>query len=170
MCEHALILNNRMKKKSIHILYFLLLVWACPLLADTSKTIYIEADNLKAFNEGALSIYSGNVVITRGFTKIQAEKVELQRIKDAVTKLTAWGEPVLFNNNDPLELINASSTVMIWENDSGWLTLTGNASLTQQGNQIKGEKILYNIKSKQLNAEGGKKRVKLRIIPDVTEE
>jgi len=138
-----------------------LLAASLPALAvtgDTEQPIHIESDTQSLDMQGNVVTFTGNVVMTQGTIKINADKVVVTRPGGEQGKeiIDGYGNPATFyqmqDNGKPV----AKDLVI----------LTGNAYLEQLDSNIKGDKITYLVKEQKMQASSEKgKRVTTVLVP-----
>ena len=148
--------------------------WA--LNSDRQQPLEIAADSAE-LNEGeGFSIYSGNVIITRGTMQIEASSVKVTFNDDGIQTMLATegpydglaymrqqSEPTGDGQSDTMEAWGKSIDYQV---NAEYLTLLGNAKLIQRGNQFSGHEILFDIPRDNVKATGAKdKRVKMIFLP-----
>ena len=83
----------------------LLLLLACPALAekaDKDKPTSIEASKMSSDDARRMSIFEGNVVLTKGTVVVRADRIVVRQDADGFQFATATGKPVRFRQKgDP---------------------------------------------------------------------
>ncbi len=130
---------------------------ALALPEDSNQPIQIIADSAIKDDKLGTTIYSGNVSITQGSLNILADKVTIFVVNEQATKIVAIGKPArLKQQPKPTEkdIVAKANTIdyLIVEEK---ITLTDNASLDQDGSNIKGQVINYDINGAKAKADGG---------------
>lgn len=138
------------------------------LKGDTDQPINIDSGSQSLDMNSNTVVFTDNVVITQGSIKVNAHKVTITRQEGKKETLDATGSPVTFRQTlDDGKPVNGKGNSVHYDLNSEFLTLTGNAELTQEGSYIKADKITYDVKKQQLKASSGKKsRVKTVLIPN----
>lgn len=129
--------------------------WALP--SDRTKPISLLADRF-SFNEksGAMT-YSGNVVIEQGTMKLQAANiVATLNARKEVSVITATGSPTRFQQQVSANkgLAKGQANKIVYNAETGILTLSGNATLEQDGASIKGATLRYSMNKGDIEAVG----------------
>ena len=142
-----------------------LLAASVPALAvtgDTDQPIHIESD------QQSLDM-QGNVVVTQGTIKINADKVVVTRPGGQEGKeiIDGYGNPATFyqmqDNGKPVQ---GHAGQLHYELQNDFVVLTGNAFLEQQDSNITGDKITYLVKEQKMQAFSEKgKRVTTVLVP-----
>jgi lipopolysaccharide export system protein LptA len=130
-------------------------IWALP--SDRTQPISLVADRFN-FNEktGAMT-YSGNVVVEQGTMKLQAASIlaNLNSRKE-VSTITATGSPTRFQQQVSANkgLAKGQANKIVYNAETGILTLSGNAMLEQDGASIKGATLRYSMNKGDIEAIG----------------
>ncbi|AFJ45505.1 lipopolysaccharide ABC transporter substrate-binding protein LptA [Shimwellia blattae] len=150
-----------------------LLAASLPALAvtgDTDQPIHIESDQQSLDMQGNVVTFTGNVVVTQGTIKINADKVVVTRPEGQSGKevIDGYGNPATFyqmqDNGKP---VKGHAAKMHYELASDFVVLTGNAYLEQLDSNIKGDKITYLVKQQKMQAFSSKgKRVTTVLVPN----
>ena len=142
---------------------------AMALTGDTNQPIHIESDQQSLDMQGNVVTFTGNVVVTQGSIKINADKVVVTRPADQKGKevIDGYGNPATFyqmqDNGKP---VKGRASKMHYELANDFVVLTGNAYLEQLDSNIKGDKITYLVKEQKMQAFSDKgKRVTTVLVP-----
>lgn len=112
--------------------------------SDKDQPTVIEADRVEMHDKQSTSIYSGNVVITRGSIKITGDKITIKNKDGSLQSATAIGQPATFYQlNDLGETITAQSNKIIYRARSGLLELQEDAELVKNKNRFSSAHIIY---------------------------
>jgi len=149
-----------------------LLAASVPALAvtgDTDQPIHIESDQQSLDMQGNVVTFTGNVVVTQGTIKINADKVVVTRPGGQEGKeiIDGYGNPATFyqmqDNGKPVQ---GHAGQLHYELQNDFVVLTGNAFLEQQDSNITGDKITYLVKEQKMQAFSEKgKRVTTVLVP-----
>lgn len=186
------------KRKNMHkkILYFIALVlMASPVFAQidmlggngNSSPIEITSDSLEVLQAENKAIFSGDVNAKQGDLDIKSSKMTVFYKKSAAKKdetdsgkrqTPSEGKVSKVEIDDKVFISTPKETAQgnkgVYEVDPGTITLTGNVTLTSGKNIVKGDKLVYNIKTRQSkivsgvgnkNTTGKKERVRGVFIP-----
>lgn len=133
-----------------------------PLSVDSNKQIADLANNKITFID--------DVVINQGTIKMHANKVEILRTATGEVKsMTAFGTHATFEQVlDNGRMVHAQASQIKYEPKSKTITLLNNALIQQENSKLTSDKIVYNIASEKMEAEGASKdgRVTTVFIPD----
>ncbi|MEO3990375.1 lipopolysaccharide ABC transporter substrate-binding protein LptA [Pseudocitrobacter cyperus] len=142
---------------------------ALALTGDTDQPIHIESDQQSLDMQGNIVTFTGNVIVTQGSIKINADKVVVTRPGGEKGKevIDGYGNPATFyqmqDNGKP---VKGHAAKMHYELQSDFVVLTGNAYLEQVDSNIKGDKITYLVKEQKMQAFSEKgKRVTTVLVP-----
>ncbi len=149
---------------------FIILILFCnssiyALSNDRNKPILIEANQAAIDNIKGVAIYEGNVVVTQGSIKINADKITLNYTPEqAIEKIIATGNLASFTQHlDNDEDIKAKAKYMEYNAIKDTLHLTNQAELRKQKNgkdiyTSNAPRILYDTKKGFTKADGGDKK------------
>lgn len=155
----------------------LLLTFSSHLVAKTSDNdapIHIEADQLEMRQQEGISIYHGNVEISKGSLKINGDKIIVTHKNGSLYRITIAGKPATFYQlTDLNEAISAEGYHIEYVASTGMLELKQKALLLKNKNEFSSEHIFYDtlkdiVKAGQESkASTGKvPRVKITIYPE----
>ena len=128
-------------------------------LRMTQGTIGIEADEGRASNlDFADSVwqFSGNVVIDVESGHIECDTADLQFIDHQLTLATITGNPATFELERPgsEETTYAEAGKLRYDLLAGTIEFSGDAVITEGGNKIASNFLVYNIVEQRINAQG----------------
>jgi lipopolysaccharide export system protein LptA len=144
---------------------------------NSKEPIEIVSDRMEAFNEKKLVIFSGNAVATQGDKEIKSDRLLLYYKKETGKKEKGGAKEI--EGTGDLEKIEAKGNVIVTQKtrvatgeeavylqDSGQIIMTGNATLRDGKNLIKGDKVIVFVNEDRGVVESDpKKRVKAVIYP-----
>lgn len=112
------------------------------------------------------STISGNVLITQGTLKLEADKAVITRSKGITSKVTLTGNPVrMQQQNDENELMKATAKQIVYLISAEQLSLTGGVVIDQPRGSMRGETIKYDLKTGRMTAGGDGSRIQMRLEP-----
>ena len=163
----------RTNKHSLNLVLASVLLASSPLAlaltGDTEKPIHIESDQQSLDMQGNVVTFTGNVVVTQGTIKINADKVVVTRPggQEGKEVIDGYGKPATFyqmqDNGKP---VKGHASQMHYELQNDFVVLTGDAYLEQLDSNIKGDKITYLVKEQKMQAFSEKgKRVTTVLVP-----
>lgn len=142
---------------------------ALALTGDTDQPIHIDSDQQSLDMQGNIVTFTGNVIVTQGSIKVQADKVVVTRPQGQQGRevIEGFGNPATFyqmqDNGKP---VKGHSQKMRYELDKDNVILTGDAYLEQLDSNVKGDRITYLVKQQQMQAFSDKgKRVTTVLVP-----
>jgi lipopolysaccharide export system protein LptA len=125
----------------------------------TQGNIGIEADEGRASNldfEDSVWQFSGNVVIDVENGHIECDTADLQFSNHQLALATIGGTPATFELNRPgsEETTYAEAGKLRYDLTSGVIEFSEDATITEGGNQISSNYLIYNIVEQRINAQG----------------
>jgi len=152
------------------VLGWLLVAPALGLPEDREQPIHIESDRAERQERTGLTTYEGDVVITQGTIRVEADRVVVHTEGSQVARIEATGNParyqqVLEQGDAPLR---ASSRLIEYQVQQEQIILSRDARLEQQGSTITGERIEYDLVQEIIRAQGdleGRQRIRMVIPP-----
>lgn len=142
--------------------------WSLP--EDREQPIHIESNRAERQERTGLTIYEGNVVITQGTIRLEADKVVVHSENNQAVRLEATGNPAryqqILEHGDPP--VHARSLLIDYRMKEDKLILSRDAQLEQEGSTITGERIEYDLLEEIIRAQGdleGRQRIHMVIPP-----
>lgn len=138
---------------------------------DQDEPIYVEADSANIDEAKGITRYTGSVIITQGSMVLKGETVDLLRGNDdTINQIISKGAPAYFEQRPQLdqEITYATGSTLDYTVNSQLLLITGDAKVTQGGDEFTGAKINYdmaNSKVKAFSSENGSQRVQMVLQP-----
>lgn len=128
-------------------------------LRMTQGTIGIEAEEGRASNlnfEDSVWQFSGNVIIDVENGHIECDSADLQFTDHQLTLATIAGSPATFELKRPgsEEITYAEAGKLRYDLLAGTIEFSGDAVITEGGNQIASSYLVYNIVEQRINAQG----------------
>lgn len=140
--------------------------------SDRDQPVNLEADHATFNQQTGVTVYSGNVIITQGTIRIQADSVVANLDANrSIKDVTATGKPAKFQQK-----ISPDKGIAYGEGDKVYydaalsqITLTGHAKITQDGSTFNGNTLRYGMKQGDIEGNGNKQqRVQMTIPPNST--
>jgi len=131
------------------------------LSSDVEQPIQIQADRATIDDAKGIAIYEGNVVISQGSIRINADKVTLNYTKKQdIDKVVAEGNPAHFKQTPEggKEDIKAKARRMEYEATQNMLQLIHNAELQQAKDSFAGQHITYDTRNGIIRADKGENK------------
>ncbi|MBF7690321.1 MULTISPECIES: lipopolysaccharide transport periplasmic protein LptA [Acinetobacter] len=125
--------------------------------SDRNQPISLVADRATYNDKTGVTTYTGNVIIEQGTMKLQAASVVAQLNKNRqISTVTATGSPARFQQKMDVNkgLAKGQGQKIVYNADSGIITLTGNAFVDQDGASVKGETLRYSMNKGDIEAIG----------------
>jgi len=134
-------------------------VHACSRVADVS------ADRSEYDDKAGIQRLIGNVEITQGSMKIQAQEISIYLQENRLSRIEGTGSPIRFEQlNDADQTIVGEANSINYDAVDGTLILIGNARLKQPRQELNSNQIVFNSRNQTVKAEGGNTgRVSIRI-------
>jgi lipopolysaccharide export system protein LptA len=117
--------------------------------ADSTRPTEIEANSMKADDVRRLTIFDGNVVVTRGTMKVQADRIVVHQDADGFQHSTATGNPVRFRQKlDPKPpaseggWMEGEARRIEIDDKTGKIELFDKARVNRAGDEVAGDYIL----------------------------
>lgn len=164
-------MNFSLSKQSILIMSLMsVALTAHALPSDSSQPIRLVADKATYSERTGVTSYSGNVVIEQGTLRITADNITLNLDNNRTIRTAlATGRPATMQQVVTQEkgLAKGQANKIDYNAETGIITLTGNAKLTQAGASFSGNTIRYSLTLGDVEATaGGGKRVELVFPPN----
>jgi len=136
--------------------------------SDRDQPVTLEADHATYNQQTGVTVYSGNVIITQGTIRIQAENVVANLDANrSIKDVTAIGKPAKFQQK-----ISPDKGIAYGEGDKVFydavlsqITLTGHAKIDQDGSSFNGNTLRYGMKQGDIEGNGNKQQRVQMIIP-----
>ena len=122
---------------------------------DADQPIHIRADNAEIDQEQQLVIYRGAVQVDQGTLRVNADKMTVEYADQKVVRITATGNPAHYQQQIEADedQVKARSSTIIYHTQEERLDLVGDAYLFQEGNEITGDLIKYDIVAGKVDAQ-----------------
>ena len=139
----------------------------------TQGTIGIEADEGRASKldfEDSVWQFTGNVVIDTDKGHIECDAADLKFAGHQLRRATITGSPATFESRRPEseEKTLAEAARLTYDFVAGSIEFSGNAVISEGGNKISSEFLVYNIAEQRIKAQSGGdegSRVKITYTP-----
>ncbi len=135
--------------------------------SDFTQPIDIDADRIEFDEKSGVQVWSGNVVLSQGTMRINAERIAITLVNKQLSRIEGSGAPIKFQQeNEAGELVTGQADAIDYDAVGKSLVLKGSATLQQPGQRLKSERIVFDSTKQKISAEGGDKgRVSIRIQP-----
>ncbi len=137
------------------------------LSGDRQQPIHIDADRMIAEQPKGYSHYIGNVHITQGSLKIDADEVYVYLVDGLLNKLIIIGSPAKLQQlpDNSTEIVYSRARRMEYYASTDRLLLMKDAEVWQGGNHFSGEHIEYDTRNSRISANSeGKKSGRVRAV------
>lgn len=153
--------------------------------SNSKDPIQVDAKTLETYEDGKqrISIFTGNVVVTRGPTVMKASVMKLYSAaggaKDTADKTPKKGGGSGFTRLEatgPVQVISGDSTITganaVVDMKTQLITLSGNVVMTKGKDVVRGDTLVVDMRTGRarveggVQAEGGGKRIQVLISPD----
>ena len=167
----------RARGRALHALLAVIAFTALPasvraLPDDRDQPIYISSDRAERDERKGTTVYTGDVEIDQGSMHISASSVTIRESGESVNEILASGNPAKMRQKpaEDREPVYARARSIQYDVTGEILTLIDDASVTQEGTTVTGDRIVYYIEEQRVKASGGgnaagKERVKVVIPP-----
>jgi len=143
---------------------------AFALSSDREQPIHINADSMVAEEPKGYSHYLGNVHITQGSLKVDADEVYIYLVDGLLDKLIIIGEPAKLQQipDNSTEIVYSRAKRMEYFASTDRLLLMKDAEVWQGANRFSGEHIEYDTLNSRVSANSNGQeagRIRAVIIP-----
>ena len=141
---------------------------AMGLTTDADQPIHIEGDDAEIDQINETIVYTGSVEVVQGTLRVRGDKMIVKINGDQVERITTMGSPARYQQQleDNQGEVNAHADSIIYHTARERVYLNGAASLLQQGNQLEGESIRYDIVNGRVDASAADKEGRVRMVLD----
>ena len=138
------------------LLTLVLVAPAHALEADRDLPFQLDAAKVEIDQKTGTAVYLGNVVMSQGSLRLEADKVVGKMEKGQLTTITATGKPVKVRaqlEEGEQELL-ANAKRIVFRVEARELELMGEAWVRQGVNEFRAHQILYSLDQQRLQAIG----------------
>lgn len=136
--------------------------------SDRNQPMDIDADDIEyTLDDRRPTTLSGNVVIKQGTLDIRSSRAEVTQRGGEPVRVVLSGGPVKLNQQlDDGTPMSATASKVDYDLTTEIVVFIGNVSIQQPRGSLSGERVVYNMRTGQVQS-GGKDsgRVKMRILP-----
>jgi lipopolysaccharide export system protein LptA len=170
--------NNFMVFKSIFIIFLTFItsyVYAIN-LPDEEQPMNIESNKLQSDEIKAISIYTGNAVLTQGTLYIAGNNITFHHPNSKIEKATVLGKQAQFKKYFTADKrwVKGHADKIVYNPASKEVIFTGNATVNQVGKTtISGPFIHYDMLRKTISARATRtehKRIKMTFLPETNKQ
>ena len=152
----------------VSVLLTLLMSPTLPTLGSDAEQVLQISANRSEYNdaEQRQSLF-GDVVIEQGNLLIKADEITVYLKEGEPIRLEAQGSPIRYQQkNAQGEVLSGQSQQIVYDIDTGQLSLRGDAQLESPRQKLQSDTIDYNINTRSTIASGGDQRVNILIKPE----
>lgn len=133
---------------------------------DSEKPIHITADSAELNEKSGVSIYRGDVKMVQGTTILQGDIITVYTSNDEVDKMISIGDLATYQETtDDGDIVYAESEEMIHNSAEKKIELFRRGKITQVGNIIRSDYILYLTEEGLIDTGTKKDRIEITIQP-----
>ncbi len=140
--------------------------------SDRDAPVHLEADHATYNQQTGVTVYTGNVIVTQGTIRLQADSVIANLDGNRTIKnVTATGKPAKFQQKVSPDkgIVYGDGDQLYYDATTSQLTLTGHAHLTQDGSSFNGNTLRYGMTQGDIEGNGNtQQRVQMVIPPSAT--
>jgi lipopolysaccharide export system protein LptA len=140
--------------------------------SDRDAPVHLEADHATYNQQTGVTVYTGNVIVTQGTIRLQADNVVANLDANRTIKnVTATGKPAKFQQKVTPDkgIVYGDGDQIFYDATTSQLTLTGHAHLTQDGSSFNGNTLRYGMTQGDIEGSGNsQQRVQMVIPPSAT--
>lgn len=133
---------------------------------DAEKPIHITADTAELNEKSGISIYRGDVKMVQGTTILHGDIITVYTANDEVEKMVSVGNLATYEEiTDDGDTVYAESEEMIYNSADKKIELFRRGKITQVGNVIRSDYILYLTEEGLIDTGTKKDRIEITIQP-----
>jgi len=131
--------------------------FAAALDNDREQPLRVVADSAEHNEVSGVTVYNGNVVITQGSMRIEADTVTLKGVDNHVDNMLAVGKPARLQQQPKPEdsTMYARAQRIIYFVAEDRVQLIDKASIEQEDSVVNSDQIEYLVKQRIVKAHGG---------------
>jgi lipopolysaccharide export system protein LptA len=121
---------------------------------DAEQPIHILSDAAEVYEDSGLVIYRGSVRLDQGTLKVRADTMTIEIQHEKVIRITAEGNQATYEQQlrpDQSRVVAGAETIVYHTQDER-IELIGGATLTQDDNEFKGDRIRYDLRAGKIDA------------------
>ena len=147
-------------------------------LRFSQGNISIESDEGRGTNgteNNRQYTFSGNVIITVNNGRIECDTADLYFTGSTLSSAVVTGSPAIYElrRDDADDVTHAEAGRLRYDVRAGVIEFSDNATITESGNQIASNYLLYNINERRIKADSAgteEDRVRITYTPTAEEE
>ena len=150
----------------------LLGLWLCQsafaLDSDRAAPMDLTAEHWQGSMKSGSQVWTGNVRISQGSLKIQADKGTISYQDGQVGAALLEGSPAIISQaREGGGEVRAQARKIDYDLSASKVLLTGGVKIEENGNVTTGERFEYSLDSGAIAGDGGTGQVTMRLIPKV---
>jgi lipopolysaccharide export system protein LptA len=123
---------------------------------DADQPVNVRARRVDANEKTGVTTYQGNVVLTQGSLRLDADRMEVTTRDGRLRRVRAWGGPVRFRNRtDSGEEIRGEAGRVEYFASERRIDLHQRVKLTRNNDSVEGAVVRYDLERATFSAEGG---------------
>lgn len=133
------------------------LAWpALALKSDAGQPINIRAASVDVNEKTGVAVYRGNVVMTQGSLRLEADRVDIAMHEGRLERAQAFGKPARLRSvSDTGEELKARAARIDYRAKGRVLDLEGEVWLERGGDEFTGATARYELDTQRFSAKGG---------------
>jgi len=135
---------------------------------DRNQPMDIDAGQQKgSLDDRTPTVLSGGVTITQGTLNVAADRAVITTAGGDISRAVLTGRPAKLRQQlDDGTPMSAAANQIDYNLRTEIVVFTGNVSIEQPRGSLNGQRVVYNMKTGDVNSGGqGNGRVKMRILP-----
>ncbi|MGH8075951.1 MAG: lipopolysaccharide transport periplasmic protein LptA [Lysobacter sp.] len=135
---------------------------------DRNQPMDIDAGQQQgSLDDRTPTVLSGGVTIVQGTLNVAADRAVITTTGGDISRAVLTGRPAKLKQQlDDGTPMNAAANQVDYNLRTEVVVFTGNVSIQQPRGSLSGERVVYNMKTGEVNSGGqGSGRVKMRILP-----
>ncbi|MFI9651329.1 lipopolysaccharide transport periplasmic protein LptA [Guyparkeria halopsychrophila] len=136
--------------------------------ADRTQPVKVQADKKVTRYQEGTSVYTGSVVIDQGSLHATGDRATLYLEEGELVRAVLEGHPATFRERDDEgNWVEGEAREADYRTAEGKIELTDEAWLKRSGDDIRSDRITYDLESEVVEAgeEGGNARVEMTLQP-----
>ena len=121
---------------------------------DSDKPVRIESRTARLDDKAGTATYTGNVRVTQGEARLEAQRVVLTRKNGALDSMEATGEPATYEQPETpnAPALYAEGNRIHYAAGKGLIVFEQNALIRQAGDRFRGNRISYDLEERVVTA------------------
>ena len=128
-------------------------------------SIELEAESIHYDYNTGTSVYEGNVVITQSGMRLTGDKVEVFSEGGKISRLVSRAKPSTLQKHSDKDDMDAKADRIEYDVQRQIIVFMGNAIVDDGEKILRGERIIYDVEKRVVDATQSKGRVRLTINP-----